>query len=108
MSARDVLRVLWGESVRVTRRDDGTLALVPIERVTPDVLQFARDAKPEIIELLATLPAPGRCPICGDQNGWLDLNGSTTAHCVTCAQIAADRYLEECDISRKAQNGVTY
>lgn len=75
------------------RKDDGSLVLVPAELVTSDVLALAKDAKAEILELVSILPRAGHCPICGDPNSWLDLNGSITAHCVDCAQIAADRLL---------------
>jgi len=91
LTAVDVLRTLWGEGVRGPTRADGSLALAPSERATPDILQLARDAKAEIAARLATLPAPGRCPICGGSTGWGEIDGSTTAHCVGCALIAAER-----------------
>ena len=75
-------------------RTDGTLALVPTERVTADIVQLARDAKPAIVELMAALPAPGHCPICGASNGWGAIDGTTTAQCVSCALIAVNRFLE--------------
>lgn len=39
MSAQAVLRTLWSEGVRVMTRSDGTLALTPTDRVTPDILR---------------------------------------------------------------------
>lgn len=86
-----MLRLIWAEGVTVTTRTDGTLALVPTERVTADIVQLARDAKPAIAELMATLPAAGCCPICGASTGWGEIDGSTTANCVSCALIVAER-----------------
>lgn len=99
MNARDALRTLWAEGVRVNRRDDGSLALAPAARVTPDLLTLANTAKPEIARLVAALPAPGRCPICGARTGW---RHQTQIHCVACARLAAHRLLAESkDISPK-------
>ncbi len=88
-----MLQILWCEGVRVTKRPDGALALIPTEAVTDKVLQLARDSKPEIETRVQALPAPGRCPVCGAPNGWADIDGSDTAHCVTCTTIAVDRLL---------------
>jgi len=97
------IRPLLWYGIRIRRRDDGSLALTPSELVTPDVLELARAVKPEIEALLAELPAPGRCPICGDPTGWPD---STTAHCTQCALIRAIQWREanpeSPDISTKA------
>jgi hypothetical protein len=60
MAGRDVLRVLWSEGVRVTRRPDGSLGLAPPERVTADIRQLARDAKGEFVNLPAMRRARSR------------------------------------------------
>ena len=96
MSGRDILRVLWSEGLRVTERPDGSLALIPPERVTADLLQLACDAKPEIAVVVAGLPAAGLCPVCGDPSGEPDLE---QAHCGDCAVIAAERLGLARDIS---------
>lgn len=94
MSAgRDVLRVLWSEGLRVIVRPDGSLALTPPALVTADLVQLARDAKPEIESVVRALPEPNRCDICGDPDGWND--GKTQTRCTTCVQLAADRLLAE-------------
>lgn len=98
-----VLRVLWSEGVRVAKRPDGSLGLIPSELVTPDILQLAKDAKPEIAAAMAALPSGGSCPICGSSTGHADLD---QLHCVDCALIGLERVCAELDISPKAQNGV--
>jgi len=99
MSAgQDILRVLLSEGVRVQRRADGSLALIPPERVTSAIIQLAKDAKPEIAAALDHLPAPGRCPICGDPTGWPE---KTQLHCVTCGLIACERLDGAHDISKR-------
>ncbi len=99
MSARDVLRAIWSSGVTVTTRPDGSLALVPSQRVTPDVLQLASTAKPEIAAVITELPAPGCCPICGDSTGWPN---TAQLHCVACALLAAERLgLHPRDISKQ-------
>jgi len=96
VSGRDILRVLWSEGLRVTERPDGSLALIPPERVTADLLQLACDAKPEIAVVVA-----GLCPVCGDPSGEPDLE---QAHCGDCALLAAERLGYVRDI---AQEGIS-
>lgn len=94
-----VIRLLWCEGLRIRRRDDGSLALVPSELVAPDLLQLARDAKAEIEAAITALPAGGRCPICGEPNGW---DEKTQLHCTACAEIAAARRRNTDDISQES------
>lgn len=104
MAGRDVLRVLWGEGVRVTYVDS-VPRLTPPELITPEILGLATFAKPEIIAVVRDLPAPGRCPICGDPHN----DPGAQAHCTDCSLIAFERYwamggrggFEACDISRE-------
>ena len=97
MSAgRDVLRVLLGEGITVTKRADGSLGLVPSERVTPELLDLARAAKPQITAIVAGLPAPNACEVCGEPTGWHD--GKTQAKCVGCATVVTERLLAEMGI----------
>lgn len=96
MAGRDVLRALWSAGLRVVKRPDGSLSLAPSDRVTPDLVRLARDAKAEIEAVVADLPAVGRRPICGDSGGYPD---KAQAHCTTCAPIAAERLGLTHDIS---------
>jgi NAD-dependent DNA ligase len=90
LDGRDVLRTLLGEGVRVQRRQDGSFGLIPSDRVTPDLLQLARDAKPQITAIVSTIPAPNACEVCGSPTGWND--GKTQTKCVGCASIVAERW----------------
>ena len=89
MAGRDILRVLWSYGLRVIVRPDGSLALTPPELVTADLVQLAKDAKPEIEPVVRQLPAPNACEICGSSDGWRD--GKTETHCGDCALLAAER-----------------
>lgn len=88
MAGRDVLRLLFAEGVRVVMREDGPrLIAEPGCEITPDVIELARQAKPEILPIVAELPAPGRCRICGWQGIWK----SAEALCSVCACRANER-----------------
>lgn len=92
MSERDgrsALRTLWSYGVRVTKRLDGSLALTPQENVTPELRRLAIDAKTDILVIVFDLPAPGRCPICGDETGHDDKH---QLNCTDCALLTVDRY----------------
>ena len=80
--------MLWSEGVCVTKRADGSLALTPPERVTPDIRQLAKDAKPAIEAVVRFLPSPNCCQICGDPT---EAFGKQLVNCTDCALIAAER-----------------
>lgn len=84
---RDLLREFWKAGVRVRHGGDRFRLQPP--GVAPEELRktLGRYTR-EVSDVLAELPAGGRCPICGASNGWpliLEL------HCVTCALIYAER-----------------
>jgi hypothetical protein len=85
--ARDLLREFWGVGVRVYLGKD-RFRLSP-RGVADGKLRYALTAyAPDVAALLEQLPAPGRCPICGDPH---DDTDKSQAHCVPCATIAARR-----------------
>lgn len=88
MAGRDVLRVLWSEGVRVTKRSDGSLGLAPPELVTADIRHLARDARSEIEAVVQFLPSPNCCQICGTP---VYADGLSLTNCTDCALIAAER-----------------
>lgn len=99
-AGRDLLRQLWGAGVRVALADD-RFRLTPGGVAPEELRDLLKEYRAEVTAVLEQLPAAGRCPICGDPNGWADVDGSMTAHCVTCVQVAIDQFLATSDISSK-------
>lgn len=89
--ARALLRDLWRVGVPVHLMPD-RLRLDP-PGVAPEPLRLAlREVASEVTALLAELPAPGRCRICGAvTNGPTDWPDAGNINCVACAVIVAER-----------------
>lgn len=86
---RDLLRDLWRHGVRVQLMPD-RLRLDP-PNVTPESLRLALlEYRAEVKAVLATLPAPDRCQVCGDETRG-PAGNTGHIHCVDCALIVADR-----------------
>ena len=85
----DLLRDLWRSGVRVHLVPD-RLRLDP-PWVTPDPLRLALlEYRAEVKAILAALPAPDRCQVCGDTTRGPVGNGGHL-HCTVCALIVAHR-----------------
>lgn len=82
------MRLLFAEGVQV-KFEDGQPYLVaePGCEITTDVIALAKAAKPEILAIVAELPAQGRCRVCGWQGIWQ----GTEALCSVCACYANER-----------------
>ena len=105
-SAREVLSELWGGGVRVSVIND-KFRLDPPGTASEHLKDQLRSNRTGILAVLGQLPAPGLCPICGSPNGWGEIDGNTTAHCVGCATIAAQRAIAVIDTSRSTTKGAT-
>jgi hypothetical protein len=89
--ARDLVRELWKYGVRVESVGD-RFKLTPAG-VAPDELRDRlRAHRHEVTTLRSQLPTGGRCPICGDPNGWPEKTG---LHCTACALIAVAGVLDD-------------
>lgn len=87
--ARDLLRDLWRHGVRVELLAD-RFRLVP-SGVAPDALRvMVREYADDIADLLALLPSPDRCEVCGDATRGPQGN-TGLIHCVECALVVAER-----------------
>ena len=87
--ARDLLRDLWRHGVRVHLMPD-RLRLDP-PGVTPDPLRLALlEYRAEVKAILATLPAPDHCQVCGEVTRGPAGNAGHI-NCVACALIVAER-----------------
>ena len=88
-TARDLLRDAWRHGVRVRLLPD-RLRLEP-PWVAPEPLRSTlRDHAAEVAEILAGLPCPDRCAVCGEGTQG-PAGNSGQLHCAPCALIAADR-----------------
>ena len=85
--ARDLLRDLWRHGVRVHLLPD-RFRLEP-SSVAPEPLRVAlREYADAVAAILAELPAPSRCRVCGEPSR---RPIGPENHCVTCAMVVADR-----------------
>ena len=85
--ARDLLRDLWRHGIRVELLPD-RFRLHPFG-IAPEPLRLAlRDYGDEVAALLAVLPSPNRCKVCGEPSR--SAVGPDN-HCVMCALIVAHR-----------------
>ena len=85
--ARDLLRDFWRHGVRVHLMPD-RFRLTPTG-VAPEPLRRAlREYADEVAALLAALPAPNRCRVCGEPS---HRPVGPENHCTVCALAVADR-----------------
>jgi hypothetical protein len=106
-AARDLLRRLWALGVRVHPAGD-RFRLTPAGATPAELRELLKTHRADVAALLAQLPAPGRCQICGDPTGWND--GRLLANCTNCALAAFERAFSGVDLDPQspAQQRATY